>query len=74
LTGVWPLYEVEKGQYRITYRPKKRRPLREWLESQGRFRHLLRDENKGIVERLEKQVEENEKKLLALAGETSLSV
>jgi len=74
LTGVWPLYEVEKGQYRITYRPKKRRPLREWLESQGRFRHLLRPENKGIVERLEKQVEENEKKLLALAGETSLSV
>ena len=74
LTGVWPLYEVEKGQYRVTYRPKKRHPLREWLESQGRFRHLLRPENKGIVERLEKQVEEKEKKLLALAGETSLSV
>ena len=69
LTGVWPLYEVERGQYRITYRPKKRHPLREWLESQGRFRHLLRPENKGIVEKLEKQVEEKEKSLLALAGE-----
>jgi pyruvate ferredoxin oxidoreductase beta subunit len=68
-TGVWPLYEVEKGQYRVTYRPKKRHPLREWLESQGRFRHLLRPENKGIVEKLEKQVEEKEKSLLALAGE-----
>lgn len=69
LTGVWPLYEVERGQYRITYRPKKRHPLREWLESQGRFRHLLKPENKGIMERLEKQVEEKEKSLLALARE-----
>lgn len=70
-TGVWPLYEVENGNYRITYRPKKRRPFREWLESQGRFKHLLSEQNKEVVERLEKEVEEKEKKLLALAGETS---
>jgi len=69
-TGVWPLYEVENDNYRITYRPKKRRPFREWLESQGRFKHLLSEQNKEVVERLEKEVEEKEKKLLALAGET----
>ncbi len=68
-TGVWPLYEVENGNYRITYRPKKRRPFREWLESQGRFKHLLSEQNKEVVEKLEKEVEEKEKKLLALAGE-----
>lgn len=73
LTGFWPLYEVENGKHRITYRPKKRRPFREWLESQGRFKHLLSEKNKGIVERLEREVEEKEKKLLALAGETSSS-
>ena len=73
LTGFWPLYEVENGKYRITYRPKKRRPFREWLESQGRFKHLLSEKNKGIVERLEREVEEKEKKLLALAGETPSS-
>lgn len=72
-TGVWPLYEVENGNYRITYRPKKRRPFREWLESQGRFKHLLSEQNKEVVERLEKEVEEKEKKLLALAGETPSS-
>jgi pyruvate ferredoxin oxidoreductase beta subunit len=69
LTGFWPLYEVENGKYRITYRPKKRRPIREWLESQGRFRHLLKEENKEIVEELQKEIDEKEKKLLALAGE-----
>ncbi len=73
LTGFWPLYEVENGKYRITYRPKKRRPFREWLESQGRFKHLLSEKNKGIVERLEREVEEKENKLLALAGETPSS-
>jgi len=67
LTGVWPLYEVEDGKYRITYRPKERRPIKEWLESQGRFRHLLKEENKKIVEELQKAVNEREKRLLALA-------
>jgi pyruvate ferredoxin oxidoreductase beta subunit len=70
LTGVWPLYEVENGQYRITYRPrKKRRPLIDWIKSQGRFKHLLREENKVVVERLEKSVRQREERLLALAGE-----
>ena len=57
----------------MTYRPRKSRPFREWLESQGRFKHLLSEKNKGIVERLEREVEEKEKKLLALAGETPSS-
>jgi len=70
LTGVWPLYEVENGQYRITYRPrKKRKPLIDWIKSQGRFKHLLREENKAILEKLERSVRQREERLLALAGE-----
>jgi len=70
LTGFWPLYEVENGKYRITYKPKKKRkPFREWLKSQGRFKHLLKEENREIVEQLEKRVQEKEKALYALAGE-----
>jgi len=70
LTGVWPLYEVEDGKYRITYRPKERRPIKEWLESQGRFRHLLKEENKKIVEELQKAVDEREKRLLRNSRQT----
>lgn len=69
LTGFWPLYEVENGKYRITYRPRQKRPLREWLELQGRFRHLFKEENKEIIEEMQRIVDEREKKLLALAGE-----
>ncbi|MCD6472320.1 pyruvate ferredoxin oxidoreductase [Candidatus Aerophobetes bacterium] len=73
LTGFWPLYEVENGKYRITYKPKKKRkPFKEWLKSQGRFKHLLKEENKEIVEQLEKRTMEKEKALYALAGEEFL--
>jgi len=69
LTGFWPLYEVENGKYRITYKPRKRRPLREFLEAQGRFKHLLREENKQFLERLEREVEAREREIFAKAGE-----
>ena len=39
-TGMWPLYEVEDGKYRLTHRPRERKPVREYLLKQGRFRHL----------------------------------
>jgi len=40
-TGVFPLYEVENGKYRITVEmPETRRPIKDYLKSQGRFRHL----------------------------------
>ena len=40
-TGVFPLYEVENGKYRITMEiPEKLRPVGDYLKTQGRFRHL----------------------------------
>ncbi|MDR5697553.1 MAG: thiamine pyrophosphate-dependent enzyme [Armatimonadota bacterium] len=43
-TRYWPLYEVDRGVWRITYIPRERTPLKAFLEMQGRFRHLLDDE------------------------------
>ena len=75
LTGFWPLYEVENGEYRITYRPrKKRKPFIDWIKSQGRFKHLLREENEAILEKLERSVRQREGRLLALAGEKDESL
>jgi pyruvate ferredoxin oxidoreductase beta subunit len=40
-TGMFPLYEVENGKYRMTLEtPEPRRPVRDYLKLQGRFRHL----------------------------------
>ena len=41
-TCYWPLYEVEDGEWRLSYKPKDKRPVEEWLRRQGRFRHLFR--------------------------------
>jgi len=44
-TGIFPLYEVENGKYRMTMEiPKKLRPVGDYLKLQGRFRHLNEDD------------------------------
>ena len=35
-TCFWPLYEVEGGSYRLTYHPEEKKPVRDWLQAQGR--------------------------------------
>ncbi|MDD5711246.1 MAG: pyruvate synthase subunit PorB [Smithellaceae bacterium] len=52
-TGVFPLYEVEKGKYRMTIDPpEKLRPVEDYLKPQGRFRHLTPDQIKIIQDRV----------------------
>ena len=50
-TGYWPLFEVEDGEYKLTYRPREKQPLIPWLKKQGRFAHLFK---KGGEEQLER--------------------
>lgn len=42
-TGVFPLYEVERGKYKMTIDFPKLRPVKDYLQGQGRFRHLTPD-------------------------------
>jgi len=39
-TGMWNMYEWEDGVYRYQFRPKKYKPVREYMKLQGRFAHL----------------------------------
>ncbi|MCX6649205.1 MAG: thiamine pyrophosphate-dependent enzyme [Candidatus Bathyarchaeota archaeon] len=49
LSGMWPLYEVIDGEkFRITYKPKDLKPVKDVLKMQGRFRHITEDEIKDI--------------------------
>ena len=51
-TGVFPLYEVENGQYKLSIDLPKLVPVKEYLELQGRFRHLGEDTIGMIQERV----------------------
>lgn len=69
-TCVWPIYEIDHGTWKLNYKPKKKRPLTDWLESQGRFAHLLRPENQPLVEQLQEKIDKDWKALLEKCGET----
>ena len=68
-TCYWPLYEVEQGQWRLTYKPKEKPPVEEWLKRQGRFRHLFRPENRHLIDEFQAEVDRNWERLLELCGE-----
>ena len=68
-TRFWPLYEVENGKYKLNYRPSKFVPVEEFLKPQRRFSHLFKPENKGLLEEIQKHVDEEWEKLLKLCGE-----
>ena len=56
-TCYWPLYEVVDGVYRVTVKPKQKKPLAEYLELQGRFRHLLAEEQQPLLDELQADVD-----------------
>jgi pyruvate ferredoxin oxidoreductase beta subunit len=60
-TGVFPMYEVEHGRYRITEEIDEFRPLRDYLKPQGRFRHL-KDE---LIDQVEARIHREYRRLQA---------
>jgi pyruvate ferredoxin oxidoreductase beta subunit len=68
-TKFWPLYEVENGKYKLTYKPSKDVPVIDYLKAQGRFKHLLKPENKEIVDKIQARVDSEWAKLLKLCEE-----
>lgn len=64
----WPLYEVVQGVLKINYRPKQKRPIEDWLKIQGRFKHLLKIENKGLLNKLQGHIDAEWERLLSLDG------
>jgi pyruvate ferredoxin oxidoreductase beta subunit len=73
-TCYWPLFEVEDGEYRLTYRPREKQPLVPWLKKQGRFAHLFKPANAEQLERLQDWVDDEWDKLLRKCGEPSQTV
>lgn len=60
-TNFWPLYEVENGKYKVTYKPKKKKPIEEWLKHQKRFNHL---KNNNILIKVIQEEIDNKWKIL----------
>ena len=59
LTGIWPLYEIVNGELTLTKKVSKRKPVKDYLKLQGRFRHL-KDKD---IDYIQKRVDEIAEKL-----------
>lgn len=57
-TCYWPLFEVDRGVWKLTYQPREKKPVAEWLKRQGRFRHLFTEENKPLLEQIQAFVDQ----------------
>jgi len=63
-TCVWPLYEVIEGQWKLSYEPKNKLPVEEYLRLQGRFRHLFKPGAEWMIEDIQNAVDQKWETLL----------
>jgi pyruvate ferredoxin oxidoreductase beta subunit len=68
-TCYWPLYEVEDGEWRLTYKPREKQPVEKWLKRQGRFRHLFKPQNRHLIEEMQTEVDRRWEELLERCNE-----
>jgi pyruvate ferredoxin oxidoreductase beta subunit len=54
-TGVFPLYEVENGHYKLNIDPPKLKPVEDYLKVQGRYRHLSSEERGKIQQKVDEE-------------------
>lgn len=61
-TCYWPLFEVDHGKWKLSYAPKQKLPIVEFLKAQGRFKHILVEME--LVDTIQKKVDEEWEALL----------
>jgi len=79
-TCVFPIWEAVNGQYQlstpsklIALAPQKKKPVTDYLQGQGRFRHLFTPKNKKMLEEVQSMTDERWQRLLAKCGMTQKS-
>ncbi len=72
-TCVWPLYEYENGKFsltsdslRIAEGKKEKLPVIDWLNSQGRFKHLTKDKWMDTADAIQEQIDKKWEHLMKL--------
>ena len=63
-TCYWPLFEVDHGNWRLSYEPKKKLPIEDFLREQGRFAHLFKPGNEDLIEQFQAEVDKRWEDLL----------
>ena len=72
-TCVWPLYEVVNGKFSLTAESIKiadgkmeKKPIIDWINAQGRFKHLTKEKWAPIVEQMQANIDQKWERLQKL--------
>jgi pyruvate ferredoxin oxidoreductase beta subunit len=70
-TCIFPLWEATNGEYQLSIpskvmalAPQKKKPVKEYLQVQGRFRHLFTPKNEKMLEEIQRRTDEKWNRLL----------
>ena len=63
-TCYWPLFEVVDGKWTLTYEPKTKLPIEDFLKPQGRFKHLFKPENEHLLGEFQEEIDKRWEELL----------
>jgi pyruvate ferredoxin oxidoreductase beta subunit len=76
-TCIFPLWEAVNGEYQLStpskvmaLAPQKKKPVREYLQVQGRFRHLFTPKFEKILDEIQQITDERWQRLLKKCGIT----
>lgn len=56
-TCYWPMFEVDHGVWTLTYEPKHKLPIEDFLKAQGRFKHLFKPGNEDLIVQFQNEVD-----------------
>lgn len=65
-TKMWPLYDIEDGILKVTYKPREFKPIAEYLRPQRRFRHISEEQ----VQEIQKLQDEEWERVLGRDGKS----
>ena len=69
-TCYWPLFEVDHGKWILSYQPKNKLPIEDFLRVQdfpplaAEFKHLFKKGNEGLIEQFQAEVDRRWEDLL----------
>ncbi len=73
-TCVWPLYEVVDGKYALTAESLRiadgkleKKPVTDWINAQGRYRHLKDERWAPVVEKMQAKIDSRWENLIRLS-------
>jgi pyruvate ferredoxin oxidoreductase beta subunit len=74
-TCIFPLWEAVNGEYQLSIpskvfalAPQKKKPVKEYLETQGRFRHLFTPKYERMLDQIQQKTDAKWQKLLKKCG------